>query len=216
MSFIENVYKLEKKYKYIYFDFDGVIKDSVGVKSSAFEQLFSPFGSEVSKKVRRHHESHGGMSRYDKLPIYLLFAGQDLSDNVLKEYSESFSRLVKQRVIDSEWVPGVLEYLYKQCDKYTFFLVTATPQLEIEEILASLDIQRFFDRVTGAPTKKGDAIKSILEDFSIKPENSVMIGDSDSDYKAALVNDVPFILRRTELNKKLQEQLDCPMIIDFK
>ena len=55
----------------IFFDFDGVIKDSVRVKSEAFEKLFSSFGDKASKKVRRHHESNGGMSRFEKIPIYL-------------------------------------------------------------------------------------------------------------------------------------------------
>ena len=43
-----------------------------------------------------------------------------------------------------------------------------------------------------------------------------MIGDSSSDYEAALANQVEFILRKTVLNKKLQEQLNCQMIEDFR
>ena len=39
-----------KKAKTIFWDFDGVIKDSVSVKSDAFEELFLPFGSDVAKK----------------------------------------------------------------------------------------------------------------------------------------------------------------------
>ena len=42
--------ELLKNYDVIFWDFDGVIKESVEVKSNAFEQLFSPFGKEVSKK----------------------------------------------------------------------------------------------------------------------------------------------------------------------
>ena len=40
-----------KKAKTIFWDFDGVIKDSVSVKSDAFEELFLPFGSDVAKKL---------------------------------------------------------------------------------------------------------------------------------------------------------------------
>ena len=35
--------------KNIFFDFDGVIKDSVKVKSESFEKLFLPFGKKVAK-----------------------------------------------------------------------------------------------------------------------------------------------------------------------
>ena len=44
---------------------------------------------------------------------------------------------------------------------------------------------------------------------------SIMIGDSESDFYAANVNCVPFILRRTKYNKHLQKELDCPMIYNF-
>ena len=55
----------------IFWDFDGVIKDSVQIKSKAFGNLFAQFGNIISKRVIEHHESNGGMSRFEKIPIYL-------------------------------------------------------------------------------------------------------------------------------------------------
>ena len=55
-----------KEIEAIFWDFDGVIKDSVEIKSDAFEDLFSPFGLNLSKKVRKHHENNTGLTRYDK------------------------------------------------------------------------------------------------------------------------------------------------------
>ena len=62
--------KILESADFIIWDFDGVIKDSVKVKSDAFEQLFLPFGKKLAKEVRLHHETNGGMSRFDKLHIY--------------------------------------------------------------------------------------------------------------------------------------------------
>jgi HAD superfamily hydrolase (TIGR01549 family) len=208
-------FPLYKNVKTIFFDFDGVIKDSVEVKSEAFEQLFEPFGMEVAKKVRMHHEMNGGMSRYDKLPIYLEWAEQIPTKSLIDEYSKRFSIDVKQNVIECNWVPGVRDYLQNKKNEYTFFLVTATPQGEIEEILTALGIYHFFREVIGAPTKKSDAIKMLLRKYSIVPNNSVMIGDSSSDYNAAKLNGVPFVLRRTNLNQILQKRLNCKMIYNF-
>ena len=42
-----------------------------------------------------------------------------------------------------------------------------------------------------------------------------MIGDSISDYEASEQNNIQFILRKTEFNKKLQKQLKCTMIKNF-
>ena len=89
------VYNFLSAKKYIFWDFDGVIKESVEVKSDAFEQLFKSFGSKVAKKIRSHHEKNGGISRFDKLPIYLSWAGQDYSQTMVDMYSEKFSKLVK-------------------------------------------------------------------------------------------------------------------------
>ena len=129
-----------KKAKTIFWDFDGVIKDSVSVKSDAFEELFLPFGSDVAKKIRMHHEDNGGMSRYDKLPIYLNLAGEKNSTDSISKYEKQFSKLVMNRVINSPWVEGVLEYIKTNYKAQKFFLITATPQKEIEEILKKLEI----------------------------------------------------------------------------
>jgi phosphoglycolate phosphatase-like HAD superfamily hydrolase len=118
----------------IFWDFDGVIKDSVKVKSDAFGQLFLPFGKEVLKKVRDHHKANGGMSRFEKLPIYLEWSGEGLEQKIIDKYEKKFSQMVKQRVIDSGWVEGVLNYLENNYQRQKFFLITATPQQEIEKI----------------------------------------------------------------------------------
>ena len=201
--------------KSIFWDFDGVIKDSVEVKSDAYEQLFLPFGEVIAKQVRTHHEENGGISRFDKLPIYIGWAALEFSIELLNEYAEKFSLLVKQKVIDSEWVVGVLDYLKNNYKRQQFFLVTATPQQEIEEILVSLKIKHFFKEIYGSPIKKDKAIESIMKKYSIPHKVSIMVGDSNSDYNAANINGIQFVLRRTVLNKKLQKDLNCPMLDNF-
>jgi len=201
--------------KTIFWDFDGVIKDSVAVKSDAFEQLFLSFGEAIAVKVRKHHEANGGMSRYDKLPIYLEWVDQLVTIESINEYAIKFSQLVKQKVIDSEWVAGVLDYLNANKLHQKFFLVTATPQQEIEEILSVLKITHYFQEVIGSPTKKSEAIKQLLYRYMIAHEKSIMIGDAITDYDAATENGVSFILRKTSFNKNLQKKLNCQMIESF-
>jgi len=204
-----------KEIEAIFWDFDGVIKDSVEIKSDAFEDLFSPFGLNFSKKVRKHHENNTGLPRYDKLPLYIEWSGQKVSVELIDEYLNKFSNLVKKKVIYSEWVPGVLSFLESNWQKKTFFLVTATPQSEIEQIISELNIQYYFKEVVGSPIMKNDSIKSLLNKYSICQKNALLIGDSASDHNAAKFNNISFILRNTKLNKDLQSELKCPMISDF-
>ena len=53
--------------EYIFWDFDGVIKESLEVKSNAFFKLFEKFGHDIASKVRNHHEDNvnylGGSGR---------------------------------------------------------------------------------------------------------------------------------------------------------
>jgi phosphoglycolate phosphatase-like HAD superfamily hydrolase len=191
----------------IFWDFDGVVKDSVEVKSEAFEYLFLPFGKMVAEKIRGHHEKNSGISRFEKLPIYLKWSGQEPSVKLVNEYAKKFSLLVVEKVIDSKWVPGVLKYIENNYNRQHFFLVTATPQNEINGIISKLNIKHFFKETIGSPIKKDNSIRYIMEKYSLSSENSIMIGDSRSDYNAAKINKIQFILRSTNLNKKLQEEL---------
>ena len=200
----------------IFFDFDGVIKDSVRVKSEAFEKLFSSFGDKASKKVRRHHESNGGMSRFEKIPIYLEWVNLPSTPMVVGKFSNEFSKLVMQKVIDSEWGPGGLNFIENNYKIKNLFIVTATPQSEIEEIISRIGIAKCFKKIIGSPTNKSDAVSSIVDKFNININKSIMIGDSITDHKAATDNNISFILRKTPLNYHLQNKLNCDKIDNFK
>ena len=188
----------------IFWDFDGVIKDSVDVKTDAFMQLFLPYGEEIASRVRQHHESNGGVSRFDKIPLYLTWAGELTTIDRIEKYCRRFSTLVLQAAIDSPWVPGVREYLLQHSAKQYFVLVTATPQEEIEQILVALDIAHCFREVYGAPAKKACVIKSVLSRLECATGQALMIGDAETDLLAAQANSVPFLLRRTPLNLSIQ------------
>ncbi len=191
--------------KLIFWDFDGVIKDSIEVKTQAFVQLFLPYGAEVAKQVRCHHEAIGGMSRFDKLPIYLRWAGIDPTEDQVNAYCRRFSQLVLQGVIDSPWVPGVEVYLRSNLHSQIFVLVSATPQDELEKVLQALDLRKPFAAVFGAPTSKNEALRKILESYNIDPKSCLMIGDARADWDAAKVNQVPFLLRRHATNGRVFE-----------
>lgn len=199
----------------IFWDFDGVIKDSVDVKTAAFESLFLPYGSIVASRVRAHHESHGGVSRFDKIPLYLEWAGLPTTADQINVFCNRFSSLVLQGVVDSPWVPGVRDYLLQNYGRQYFFLITATPQVEIEWIVGELGIAHCFCEIHGAPMNKKNAIARVVERRAIERGKAVVIGDAETDLLAACANGITFFLRRTELNKLLQATYDGPQIEDL-
>lgn len=205
-----------EKFKIVFWDFDGVIKDSVQVKSAGYENLFLPFGNEVVGRIRKHHEAHGGVSRFEKIPLYLSWAGEPTSSTQVKEFCDQFSKLVQQAVVDSPWVPGVYEYLKSNYEGQCFILMTGTPQEEIEQILQALNITCYFREVHGAPKTKVDVVKDVLNRLHFSPEQTLVVGDSKIDLEAAKSNNVAFLLRATKINLSLQNMFSGPRFEELK
>ncbi len=195
----------------VFWDFDGVIKDSMDVKACAFERLFLPYGIELARTVRRHHEANGGVSRFDKIPLYLSWAGEPPDSQKIEAFCRQFSHSVVRAVINAPWVPGVHQYLLENFSRQYFVLITATPQKEIEQILAALELPHCFREVHGAPATKSDVVKTVLSRLNYSPETALVIGDSETDLWAAQANNVAFLLRRTPLNRRLQARYSGPV-----
>jgi HAD superfamily hydrolase (TIGR01549 family) len=200
----------------IFWDFDGVIKESVTVKTNAYVGLFRQFGPDVAERVRRHHEANGGMSRFEKIPLYLEWAGHSAKPDEIGRYCDMFASAVRQAVVDSSWVCGVREYLEANHARQHFVLVSATPQEEMEQILRDLGIYDWFREVHGSPTRKEDAIAAALERWNCRPADALVVGDSRSDYAAASNCRVEFLLRRTVLNIELQREFTGAQCEDFR
>jgi phosphoglycolate phosphatase-like HAD superfamily hydrolase len=207
--------KMVRNFSVIFWDFDGVIKDSVEVKTQAYFKLFEPFGLGVAEKVRQHHEANGGMSRFDKLPIYLQWAGLEVNKIAVSEYCNQFSQQVLQGVIAAPWVGGVEQYLRSNVHQQMFVLVSATPQDELEYILHALDLINCFAEIYGTPTTKQNAIRNVLFDRSLDARDALMIGDAQADLDAANANQVPFLLRLHSSNTKVFSTYTGASVEDF-
>lgn len=204
-----------KERSVLFWDFDGVIKESVEIKSHAYVALFAQFGEKVVAQIRSHHEAHGGMSRFEKIPLYLSWSGQSSDAAEVARYCLRFAHTVRERVIDSPWVPGAREYLEQNHSRQCCVVLTATPQEEIEGILAVLQIASWFREVHGAPTPKAQAIAATLSRWQYPASKALVIGDSWSDYEAARGARVDFLLRRTPANTDLQRTYPGPQCENF-
>ena len=182
------------KYKAFFFDFDGVLADSVEVKTKAFARLFQCYGSEIQKKVVEHHLDNGGMSRYDKFRFYFKkFLQQPLPDEEFQNLCDQFARLVVDEVVASPEIPGSQLYLEKCYVTSPCFVVSATPEDEIREIVRKRGLEKYFINVLGAPTSKQKNLERLLAANKLAPERCVFFGDAESDYRAAMSCGVNFI-----------------------
>lgn len=187
--------------KIVFWDFDGVIKETIDIKANAFMNLFADHGVEMMKKVKEHHEANGGMSRYQKIAIYLQWCGEIPTEQRIQDLCNDFSGLVFEGVVNAQWVAGAQEYLVQNPYEQVFVLISATPAEELSRIIARIGLKQTFRSIYGSPVPKKDAIAAVLAELSIDKEDAVMIGDATVDYNAAKDNGIAFVLRMHESNR---------------
>ena len=180
--------------KSIIFDFDGVIIDSVGIKSQVFFDVFKRFGNKIALKVVEYHEENGGVSRFKKFEyINQKYLQNKLNNKDIQIISQNFSKLIKSRIYNAPYINGSIDFLKNNFSKYIFYIATSTPQNEIIEILTNKQIIQFFFKVFGSPLSKSDQIKKILKLDNNHKHEFLFFGDSIEDFEASVNNQIKFI-----------------------
>lgn len=198
MIFEKNIVKvidiIESK-TVLVFDFDGVLADSVEIKTRAFGDLYKEYGVSVVDKITAFHTQNGGLSRVEKFKYFhTVFLGQSISQETLNTLNENFSNLVKTAVINSVEIPGATEFLKHYCnDSRIAFINSATPSQEIKEIVSKRGMDSLFNGVYGSSKSKVDNMKYILSKFNVSPKDMVFFGDSSLDLEAAQIIGCDFV-----------------------
>ncbi len=210
--------------KAVIFDFDGVLVESVDIKTKAFAKLFESEGNDIVEKVVVYHVKNAGISRFEKFKyIYKEIINRPLTEERFDDLCQRFSHLVVDEVVSAPYVKGAKEFLDGYANKYMCFVASATPQDEMEEIIKRRHMQGYFKGVYGSPKKKGDIVREILAAYTLEhnempfnsalsPQSFVYVGDAISDYQAAKDNSIRFIARITGNEF---ENIDCMKMIDL-
>ena len=202
--------------KGIIFDFDGVIAESVQVKTDAFAALYASYGADIVSKVVEHHEANGGMSRFEKIRLYHeSFLNRTVTKEEITNLASQFSELVVEKVIDAPYVPGALEYIQQSYKQYKLLISTGTPTQEMNKILSGRKIAHYFTDVFGSPPKKIEHLNNIMSIYGMKPNELIFYGDSNADLDAASNANIKFVLNRNQHNEKLVLQFNGNIIDGF-
>ena len=202
--------------KGIIFDFDGVIAESVQIKTNVFASLYALYGRDIVRKVIEHHEANGGMSRFEKFRLYhKLFLNKTITEKEMTDLANQFSTLVVEKVVNAPYVLGVLKYICISYGQYKLFISTGTPTEEMKKILKCRKIAQYFTEVYGSPEKKNLHLNNIMSTYKMKSNELVFYGDSNSDLQAAENANIPFILIKNTFNEKLAKSFNGEKINNF-
>jgi phosphoglycolate phosphatase-like HAD superfamily hydrolase len=183
------------QFKVIIFDFDGTIIESVGIKDRAFETLFGEYPDKL-EEIMKYHLSHNATIRFEKFRyITEHILRQKYDEDVAGKLSRRFSELVFKRLIDCPYVPGAIEFLDHFRKLLPLYLVSVSPEDELDKILTARDLKKYFKKVYPSSWKKSDGIEVILQKENLFSKEALFIGDSSEDYQSARSARVSFIGR---------------------
>lgn len=184
------------KPRIIIFDFDGVIVESNAIKDRAFHDLYLPYGEDAARQALEIHLQHHGKSRFEKFHLmHERILRQSITEEESREFGDRFSQICFERICVCPFVPGAREFLEVFSTSLPLSIASATPEVELDEIVVNRGIRDHFQHVFGKPTSKPDNLRRILQLESVSAAEAVFVGDQISDWEAAHEVGVPFVGR---------------------
>ena len=197
----------------VVFDFDGVLLDSVDVKTQAFAAIYAPYGKDIVDQVVAYHQRNGGLSRYVKFShFHEKLLNIPLPETELQALGERFSRMVEDAVVASPWVPGAREVLDALQGRLPLFVASGTPQEELRRIVERRGLSGRFAGVYGSPDTKGRILSRLAGEYGAS--NIVMVGDSITDLEGADEAKTRFVGRMMDSENPFPERV--PVVRDLR
>jgi beta-phosphoglucomutase len=191
-------------------DFDGIILESVDVKTAVFAELFLAY-PEKQASIMEYHLMHNGISRMIKLKhIFENILGQAYTTELEHATTERFSALAFERVLNCPFVPGALEFLKRFSGIWPLYVASATPHEELTRIIQGRHLNAFLAGHYGHPTNKGEVLEQTQRRHNAAPDQILYVGDSQEDLNVAQKAGVHFVGRRNK------ETFSDPTIPVFK
>jgi len=170
----------------IVFDCDGVLIDSVPIKTATFGRLFEDLGPEAVAYVTAYHLEHGGVSRYAKFAHYYeTFHHRAITAEESAALDARFNELALEQLLATPALPGVRDFLAAHQRTWPLYVASGAPDYELKIILSKMGMDGYFKGIFGSPTPKAQLLADIVASEGAAPDRVLMIGDSGTDLKAA-------------------------------
>jgi HAD superfamily hydrolase (TIGR01549 family) len=178
----------------LFFDYDGVLVDSNRIKTQAFHELFKDFDSNAVKAIIAYHRQHGGISRVVKIShAFEHILKIPLCTKTLQDMARNYSEMVIDKVVAAASIDGADDFLVEMHDLLPIFVISGTPQEELQLIVHRRNQQHYFTEVVGSPIQKPEHIRNLLKKYRLEAHRCIFIGDASTDLHAARECNMPFI-----------------------
>ena len=180
--------------KNIFWDFDGVILDSLPIKDLGFTKIFENYPKKIVKEFLIYNKINSGLSRFHKIKyFYNHLLKKDIDNKKVLSYAEKFTSIMKKKLSSKKYlIKDSLIYIKSNYKNYNFHLVSASEHNELNYLCKKLNLDKYFLTIDGSPTPKINLIRDLLKKLKYKKKETIYIGDSVNDLEAAKINKIDF------------------------
>lgn len=177
----------------LFFDFDGVIIDSLPVREKGFREILRDYAKDHVDQLIAYHDHNGGLSRFVKIRyFYEKILGESIQDERVQQLAQEFSDIMRRELTNKDYLIAETVAFIKQNASKPLYIVSGSEQNELRFLCEQLGVEQYFQGIYGSPTPKIDLVRTILEENAYTPERCILIGDSINDYDAAIQNKLIF------------------------
>lgn len=185
--------------KLIAFDMDGTLYNSENIIDIAFENAIYKINKVYNLNIKCPKKSDIIFQLGNPVNIIFKNLFSDLKDEVRKELEklelEELLKLIEEK--RGELIPDVIDVIPKLAKYYKLVIASNGRREYLETVLKTYDLSVFFEDLIVIDNKtiinKGDILKSYMNKYNFSFIEVIMIGDRESDMKAALENNTWFI-----------------------
>jgi len=200
-----------KNFKNIFWDFDGVIIDSMAIREKGFREIFSGYDSILVDKLIAYHECNGGLSRFVKIRyFYEEILRISIDDETINSLAKNFSHIMRRDLINKDFlIKDSVDFIEKTKNIFNFHIASGSEHEELNFLCKALEIDEFFVTINGSPEEKNKIIASLIELNNYKKNETMVIGDSINDFDAAVYNNISFYgYNNQDLKKYTKNYID--------
>lgn len=215
--------------KLIIFDLDGTLIDSSRDITDAINYAIGPYGlSPLTTKDTIKLVGEGISRLIEKLLSTTIFNG---NDDVKRTVMDRFLEYYSAHLLDNTDIYPNVRFTLERLKEYKKAVISNKRETLSRRILEGLGLGNFFDMIIGSdstPEKKPSPlpIVKVLAEFDVKPEEAIIVGDSNLDIEAGraaglktvsvtygyrpyeMIKDADFVIDRIEDLVKIIKVLD--------